>query len=182
MVYTITQGVRSHFAELAAKTGGLAMPVLALAFLLVAALSFSSYHGTGQKPYIPTKSQGLSANSTSIKPAATSSGGNHNSPPVAASGPLNVSSLSVSSEPLVPPLGSASPSPVSSPTPTFSGGMGGGDVGGTTSAGGTSPTGTITCTDTLSVSQVCTTCTPALTLQPGQKALLSADGTCVAVN
>lgn len=100
-----------------------------------------------------------------------------------------------------PQLGSASllppPAPSSSglaATPPSvsgtSGGLGGGDLGGT--GGGTStgvpptppppPAPTVVCTNTLSLAQICTACTPPLTLMPGQKALLSADGTCVAVN
>jgi hypothetical protein len=64
---------------------------------------------------------------------------------------------------------------VTPPAPT--GGMGGG--GGST---GPVSTGTIVCSDLLSAAQLCTACTPPVTLVAGQKALLYTDGSCVVIN
>lgn len=171
MVYTFYSGAHQRFNETLAKIGGLSLPLLAAAFLAIAAFSFSSYQSNGQQPYIPIKKPVAHASTASF---ATGSKPATQPAPTTMSSPAGTASpqTALSVQPLMSPSSSSGSVPLT-------GGMGGGSGSGTTT---TSPTPTVVCSDLLSVTQICMACTPPLTLQPGQKALLSADGTCVAVN
>lgn len=197
MIYNYRRGLDRQLKKKAVRGGSLALPIIAAAFLLIALFTVSSNHGDGQSPIIPAKKTGQSsqtAASLSVSPAKQTS-------PAPAPKPSSESSskpaMSFSS------LSSPATSPTE-PATTFLPGLGGGDItsgsGGTTaptsgsggtSSGGDSGTGsgtttgstpTVVCTDPLTTAQLCTACTPPLTLQPGQKAILSSDGTCTTVN
>lgn len=200
MIYTYKRGVDKQLKQRIIRSGGLTLPIVSLVFLVIAALSFNAHHSSGQSPNIPLQAKSSQSSSSKSKAPST------NIRSKKSSTDQNVSSGGISLGSDVKPamsFGSLS-SPVSQPvisvpTPTVtSGGLGGGDItpsggGGSTSSGGTPSTGsggstsnppapTVVCTNLLSLAQVCTACTPPLTLQPGQKALLASDGTCTSVN
>jgi hypothetical protein len=197
MKYTIRGGVTHQLSERINDNLHFILPALIIVAGILFFLLNPGGPSRGAKPLtlgIYTVNTGSSKPNNPNKP--NSSGSQSNS----GSGSTNLSGLT-QGQTMNPQLGSASllppPAPSSSglaATPPSasgtSGGLGGGDLSGT--GGGTStgvpptppppPAPTVVCTNTLSLAQICTACTPPLTLMPGQKALLSADGTCIAVN
>jgi hypothetical protein len=168
MRYTIQKGVERQFSERVKTNSRFILPLL----VILAGVLFFSLN-----PYHSNKSPSKPL-TLGIYTVKTPGGGSD------LSGGTGGSNLN-------PQLAAASPI-FTAPAPNTSGTTGGGSglpVGGSGGGGSTiqptSPptsTGSVVCTDLLTLSQVCTICTPALLLQPGQKALLYTDGTCTAIN
>jgi hypothetical protein len=184
MAYTINRGVTRETWQKFVRDSGLALPIIAIIFIIIAALSVSTHQSTGQSPYISPKKSVLSATTSDNSSKSDSKHDTDKKPPASKPSPPAEPAMSFGG------LDSAAP-PISTPTLPLTGGLGGGDPG---SDGGTSDevtppdsdgdtsAPTVVCTNLLTLAQLCTACTPPLTLQPGQKALLSVDGTCAAVN
>lgn len=195
MIYNYRRGVDRELKRNVIRGGSLLTPLVAVAFLLVALFSFSTNQGEGQSPTIPLKKPNQSENQSKLpklslttpKTSKTSAGGGSAAKPAMSFRSLSSPTSPAPAAATLPGLGggeitSGSGGTISSP------GTGGG---GTTSSGsgdsGKGPSGgtstpTVACSNLLSIAQLCTVCTPPLTLQPGQKALLSSDGTCTTVN
>jgi len=202
MKYTIQKGVERPFLGRISDNARFLLPLLVI---LAGVLLFLLYPNNSSKRPNKPLTLGIytvktSDQKTSSKPGSNTTGNNGGNSDLSGSG---------QSPGINPQLGGFSPvTAVAPPTSSSSyttggivGGMGGG--GGTSSTpitstgsgggsgGGTitpppppppTSTGSIVCTDLLTLSQVCTACTPPLILQPGQKALLYTNGSCVAVN
>jgi len=169
VLYTVNAGPINRLRQAWLRTGGIGLPLLALGFLLLAAFSFTTSGSAGKNPYIATHKNLNTAKQTSAKPATANPSG-----PSPTSSPSSQNQIAGVQNPVATIQSNTNLVPIT-------GGLGGGD---STPLTNTPPPATLTvaCTDLLSVSQICTACTPPLTLQPGQKALLSSDGTCAAVN
>lgn len=177
MIYTINTGLRNHVKENLVKAGGIGLPALALIFLIIAALSFSSSRGAGQQPYITAKKTASNFNAASG--SGTSSGGSSTSNPKFASQQPAIASQGLPSS--VSALSAPLPSTTGSGGSILTGGRGGGDTSGGGGTGGGQPS--VACDNLLNLTvQTCTVCLPPLILQPGQKALLSSDGSCTVTN
>lgn len=190
MAYSINGGVHQFHWQRLVRDSGLALPLIAIAFIIIAAVSVSTHQSSGQSPYIPIKKPALTIKTTgSGNPS--SKGGNK---PASSSPSTSSGTASSPITPSITPamsfsaLDTPSTSPVTSP---ITGGLGGGDIGGgggdtggsSSGSGGSVPT-TFPCVDVTGASFTCTqeACTPPLALQPGQKALLTTTGTCAILN
>lgn len=193
MIYNYRRGVDRELKRNVIRGGSLLTPLIAVAFLLVSLFSFSTNQGEGQSPIIPVKkpsqSEGqsklpnLSLTNPKASPKTTPASGSSAKPAMSfrsLSSPVTTSPApAVASLPGLGGGGITSGSGGS--TSPGTGGGGSGDSGKGPSGSSTS-TSTVVCSNLLSVTQLCTVCTPPLTLQPGQKALLSRDGTCTTIN
>lgn len=198
MIYTYKQGVDRQLKQRIIRGGGLILPAVSLLFIIIAILSFNTHQSSGQSPNIPIQTK--SSQISNLKPKAPGVNSKKGNPSQGQNGSSSAISLDSGARPAMSfgSLNSPVSQPaISAPTPAGTGGgLGGGDIApgdGGSSGGGSLPTGsgggassppapTLACTNLLSLAQVCTACSPPLTLQPGQKALLSSNGTCTSVN
>lgn len=192
MIYTYRHGVDRQLKRNVIRGGSLLTPLIAVAFLLVSLFSFSTNQGEGQSPVIPVKkpnqSEGqsklpnLSVTTPKKGASSTPASGSSAKPAMSfrsLSSPAATSPVPVTA--VLPGLGGGAVTPGSGSTSSPGIGGGSGDSGKGPAGGGTS-TPTVACSNLLSIAQLCTVCTPPLSLQPGQKALLSSDGTCTTIN
>ena len=184
MAYTLSRGVqslngRSQDAQRRLLVG---IPILVLAIILLAIFARHSQKSNRGAQVIPVVSA-ITTQNTSGK------GGNNKSSPGGNSG-SNPTAASSQSAGGTQSLGFGSATPISSGsnvsgtggTTGVIGGMGGGPTGGGGTSGGGTTLPNCSIDQIATVTCLVTQCSPAVTLAPGQKAILGVDGTCVVVN
>ncbi len=148
MIYTLTHGVDNQFRQRLAQIVSLSLPVIAVLFLVLAALSFNTHQSAGQNPYISVKKPASLSAGLNQPKAASSGGGSGNSTAGSSSGTMQPA-MSLTN--LGTPAGSSVPTPSTSTTPV-TGGMGGGGITGGDTSTGTGGTSTSTGTGDTGVS------------------------------
>jgi hypothetical protein len=187
MKYTLRSGVEHQFLENLGDSLKIGLPLLAILLVTAYGISHAGKEHKAQKPqtlgiYTIKTPNGTSG---STNPSGSSSAASSNAPQAASSSTPTLASSTGSSS---SSTGLAAQSPASvvggatgtvqNPAPPV-GGMGGGPVGG--GGGGTS-------IPNCSLGQIATftcrvpACSPEVTLNPGQKAILGVTGTCVVIN
>lgn len=179
MAYTINRGYsQEHGLDRLQRALLIGLPALALILSFGAIKNDSPTNPAGANAKtIPI----VSSLSNSTDKSGSENKGNNpsssNTPSVtgpantASSGAVQISSLSTS------PSGTSS----SSFTPIV-GGKGGGPTGGTSTSGGGATIPNCSLDQIATVTCQVPACSPAITLSPGQKAILGIDGTCIVVN
>ena len=186
MRYTIQHGVEHQFSEHVNDNVRFILPLLViLAGVTFFLLNPYHFHKSPAKPF----TLGIYTVKTPDNNSKSTSNDNNGSKNTGSSTNLSGSGQIATVNPQTTVSGMSAPagtSSLGSSTSTLpTGGMGGGGSTPTPSVtppAVTTPVATVVCTNTSAVPIVCTACTVPITLMAGQKALLSSDGTCTAID